>query len=452
MPPSESGARWELEVIRQVEPKDLYGTQPFEKTHTVVGLLDHQIPCTLVRPLIYSVDPGSLGVRYLAFRTRLKGRFSSFISGLAIDDIDAKVFTGASFASDAFEAWYSLPAYQAEFDVKKFKHKVSIRGTQKKTFRVNGVGVVTCLTRAHVASAGRASNIKSIAAFTVDFYKPLSLQEVETICHEIETLFGFLVGFRSKPPIFRIRLNDTYQVGDQSLPLEGELQIGGVDWQSKLPPHPFDCIHLNGLGKASLRDLLVRFMKDRENLMTRMMVVEFSRHFAKNLQESFSIVMPVLEQYVKAKYSSEDEVKYLGIKKKFFDLVDGSGDAEIGEFCRKHVQIREGKAPSLKTLLGRAISAINRRGFNFPEAMAARLQKRRGELFHSAPKFDQLEAINFASEVQAATGLLMLHTFMDLGIDVRVLASRWTALSDIREFLRPPKSTGSRNQTELNES
>jgi hypothetical protein len=33
----------------------------------------------------------------------------------------------------------------------------------------------------------------------------------------------------------------------------------------------------------------------------------------------------------------------------------------------------------------------------------------------------------------------MLHTFMDLGIDIRSLAGRWMALGDIREFLRPPK-------------
>jgi hypothetical protein len=55
---------------------------------------------------------------------------------------------------------------------------------------------------------------------------------------------------------------------------------------------------------------------------------------------------------VRAKYQAGDEVGYTAIEKKFFNWVDSANDGDIGEFCRKHVQIKGSKAPSLKTLLG----------------------------------------------------------------------------------------------------
>jgi hypothetical protein len=437
-PPSEPKASWEFEVIRQVEPKDLYGTTPFEKSETVLGLLDHQRPCTLIRPLINEIDAGSLGVRYPAFRTRLKGRFASLLSGLAIKDIDAKAFTGASFVSDAFALWYSPAAYKADFDVKKFKYKVSINGTKRKTFEVNRLGVITCVIRAEVSTAGRASDLSSTTIFKVDFPKPVSLQEVGTTCYALENLFGFLIGFRGKLPIFHVWLNETYQVGEHELPLDGELQMGGVDWQSGPLPHPLECVHLNGMRGTTFRKLLERFIEKRDDFMSRIVAVDFSRHFAKSLQESFNALMPVLEKYVRRKYRTKDEANFMAAEKNFFDWVDSAADGDIPEFCRKHVQVKESKSPSLKTLLSRAIVAVNERGFNFPANMAERLQKRRGEMFHSVPEFDEREAAKFASEIHAATGLLMLHTYIDLGIDIRILAGR-TALSDLREFLQPPK-------------
>jgi hypothetical protein len=46
---------------------------------------------------------------------------------------------------------------------------------------------------------------------------------------------------------------------------------------------------------------------------------------------------------------------------------------------------------------------------------------------------------SFYEEVQAATGLLMLHTYDDLGIDLSYLAGQYVGLSEFRSFLVPPK-------------
>ncbi len=76
--------------------------------------------------------------------------------------------------------------------------------------------------------------------------------------------------------------------------------------------------------------------------------------------------------------------------------------------------------------------------------MANRIQKRRGAIFHSAPQMNEQDVREFFEEIRAATGLLMLHTFKDLGIDIAALAGNYTGLRDLRGFLIPPeRPTGS---------
>ena len=50
-------------------------------------------------------------------------------------------------------------------------------------------------------------------------------------------------------------------------------------------------------------------------------------------------------------------------------------------------------------------------------------------------------------EVQAATGLLMLHTYDDLGVDLSCLAGQYSALSDFRSFLVLPTQANLSNQS-----
>jgi hypothetical protein len=70
----------------------------------------------------------------------------------------------------------------------------------------------------------------------------------------------------------------------------------------------------------------------------------------------------------------------------------------------------------------------------FPEDMAGRIQKRRGAAFHSQPHMSQEDVRMFYEEIRAATGLLMLHTLADLGIDISVIRSVHS-MPDLREFL-----------------
>jgi hypothetical protein len=85
--------------------------------------------------------------------------------------------------------------------------------------------------------------------------------------------------------------------------------------------------------------------------------------------------------------------------------------------------------------------------FAFPPKMAECIQKRRGRLFHSVPEMSEQDVMPFCREVQAVTGLLMLHTYDDLGIDISCLAGQYSALSDIRFFLVPPDPSHKGAQT-----
>jgi hypothetical protein len=95
--PRESGS---FELIRHVEATQIYD-HPFDTKDAIVGLLDHQRPSTLLRPIVTKIDPGSMGSYS---RTRIEGIFQSFLSGLAIDDPTQERFLGLSFSSAAFRS------------------------------------------------------------------------------------------------------------------------------------------------------------------------------------------------------------------------------------------------------------------------------------------------------------------------------------------------------------
>jgi hypothetical protein len=61
------------------------------------------------------------------------------------------------------------------------------------------------------------------------------------------------------------------------------------------------------------------------------------------------------------------------------------------------------------------------------------------------------EALQFHREGQAATGLLMLHSYDDLDIDISNIAKQYSPLSDIRFFLARPDrgDKGGKEQDEV---
>ncbi len=194
------------------------------------------------------------------------------------------------------------------------------------------------------------------------------------------------------------------------------------------------CIHLQGQGGGAINTILKKFFRDNDSILARIHTIDFCRHFSSNLMDRFSVIMPVLEEYLKRRYAFEDEARYNESEKAFFEWVDKSDDENIKEFSRKHLNVVDRKSPSMKSLLGRAIEFVNKSGFSFPSGMSDRITSRRGKLFHSVAKMDEGEARNFQVEVAAATGLLLLHTFDDLGIDIAHLAESRSGLDDLSEF------------------
>ncbi len=320
---------WTFELIRHTDIENMYQTSPFDKKGTVVGLLDHQRNCTLIRPLVHHIDPGSLGVRIGFQRTRIEGQFGALLTDLSVSDSDECIFDGITFESDAFGAWYESPAYKTDYDFESGTPSVQIEKTQRENFNVSSLGRVTCTTGTNLSSGIRSGVIKSVCIFRLDFDELKSLNSSMQACFGLERLFGFLIGFRGKPPSFKLRTKNKYKVGEHELSQDGVLKIGGIDWKEGDLPHPMECIHRNRTGGASLQDILPKFFADQDDLLTRIHAVEFSRFFSINFNDRFSVVMPILESYVKRNFTGDDELSYIAHEKEFFDWIESSKTEEF---------------------------------------------------------------------------------------------------------------------------
>ncbi|MGT2486048.1 ApeA N-terminal domain 1-containing protein [Methylobacterium oryzae CBMB20] len=435
-----SKARWEFELIRHINGfEDLYSTTPFKAQQPVVALLDYQTRCTIVRPLITSIDPGSLGVLINFLRTRIEGSCDALLRGLAISDPSEAIFLGLRFTSEAFTSWYAPPAHKHTYDHETRTPEVEIKSDKTDKFTIPGFGLVECTTGARLSNEGvHSTYIKSASLFRLSFEQPKSLDETRRICFGLERLFGFLIGHRGALPQFTIWTNAQYKVGERDLYHDGILEIGGVDYVEKKPPHPMSCVHLSGLGSASLETICGNFLANQSDLITRMHAVEFCRFFSSNLNDKFSVIMPVLEEFLKGRYASAEEVSYIQYREKFFAYVDASGDEDIQEFSRKHLNVKDDKSPSLAKLIERAINYLNEKGFVIPPKFAKGIQQRRGKMFHSTPDMTDADVGAFSLEISAAVAIVLFHIFDDLGIDPALLAERYSALSDMAFLMKKP--------------
>jgi hypothetical protein len=369
-------------------------------------------------------------------QTQIGGTFRALLTDLSVDDVNEQIFAGMSFSSEAFSVWYAPLAFQSCFDHSTQTPAITINPTETKEIELSTPGRITCTTGAVVFSKGHTGTIKSSSTLRIDFHAPVPLDDVVRSCLAFDRLFGFLIGSRGKPPTFTTWLSKIYKTGGRETTKEGTLEIAGEDWCPGQVPQVSDCVHTQGLGGGTLKTILENFMSSRDDFLDRIHAIEFSRHYSKNLNDRFSVLMPILEAYLKRRYTAEDEENYIKFEKAFFDWVESSNDENIVEFSRKHIEVKARKAPSLSTLLSRAISFVNSKGFAFPNNVAARIQSRRGRLFHSSPRMSEDEARKFYIEVQAATGLLMLHTYDDLGIDIASFAESYFPLYDLRPFFK----------------
>jgi hypothetical protein len=440
----EQSSRWRFEMIRFGVEGDLRTLPPFKDAAPVIGLFDHQRRCTLVRPLITRVDPGKAGMDYHFARTRIEGSCEALLTGLAINDELEETFAGLGFESEAFSAWYSGRSFSSQRDQESRLERIETKGTERETVAIENLGEVEGIRLASVQQDHRSSVVRSRHILKIRFAADRSLRDVINLAVGLEFLFGFLAGFRPRPPVFHIwqRADPDiiegarHEEGGARAP-EGQLEIGGVRWSSSEAPHPMQLIHRSGSGGTGLQQVLDAFIRAPVDLVTRMHAVESSRLFATTLNDKFARVMPVFEEYLRANFKAPDEVSYAAQEQAFFEWVDASSQEEIREFPKKHVQVVDRKAPSLPILIERGLDVLRNEGFRFPASLAKGIAARRGAMFHAAPIMQEEDIPSFYLEVRAVTAALLLHTLRDLGVPIAGLTEEYHALSDYTEFLKP---------------
>jgi hypothetical protein len=250
----------------------------------------------------------------------------------------------------------------------------------------------------------------------------------------LEMLFQFLTGKST-------RWNSFWGTGEKCFDTidNYKLTFGNTPYKTDERPHPATCRHVNGLGGGFINSVLKNYAEHRERIAPLINSLSYARHKATNLQEKFSIIMPLLEQYLKDRFSQPDEISYSLHRSVFFDWVESSDNAEIIEFSKKHMKEVNIKSPSLKTLLNRSAAFLSNNGFHFSEALLRQISKRRPEVFHSRLQINATaDANKFKAEVMAIIAMLTLHVMLELGIEISELnrTSMWS--DEINPFFKTP--------------
>jgi hypothetical protein len=419
-----SGQEWTFELVTQVPIDQLYAN-PFDKAPTITGLLDLQTPATLIKPFVLRIEPGKLGAAYVAMRTRLEGSVLGVLSGMAVDDPEQPLFASFSFESVAFRSWLapSLSSLAANSLV-----DVAIATDHPLT----GVGRVICRGGTKSGQDLWSRTMRSAAMFAIAFDTPQSLDSMSGYCFALDRLFCFLIGFRAKPPEFSLVAS-----GSQTADIPLRLRLAGAQWIDREPPFWLDSVHSRMVGDIELPKLVETFLAGKDDFIAAFDAVEAARFFSNDLVAQFKTVMPILEPLLQKLFTTSVENSYLELEKSYWDWFGRVASTEHQEFSRKHLRIVNNKAPALTTLLERAISEVNSKGFFVPADMADRIKTRRGRIFHSSPQIhSSADALSFALEARAATFLLLLLTLSSLGLNISLLANRPEALRDFTMFFK----------------
>lgn len=428
-------SRCRFELIRNAEPDTLYDTAPFREAMPVIGLMDHQRPCTLVRPLITRVDPGKAGLLYPFLRLRIEGSCHAILTGIAVEDDSAAIFQGIGFESDAFAAWYGGTSISTQLGEDSRAKMIEASEAHSENIIVQGLGEISVARQAFVKDDYRSSQMRTRTIFRVYFETLRSLSETIDLCVALELLFGFLAGFRPKPPIFHI-WKPADPDGLAMTNREGELDIGGINFTNREFPHPLERVHICGRGGTGLQQVLDRFIPAMPDFVRRIHAIEASRYFSTTLDEKFAKTMPIFEQFLKTLPKTPEEENYLSVESAFFGWVEAEGGEDFGNFSKKHLTVVDRKSPSLRTLIGRSIADLSSVGFRFDAPLAKRIAIRRAAMFHSSPVYDEDDIPHFYEETRAVTALLLFHTLRDLGVDLAPLTQQYYPFSDFSDFLK----------------
>lgn len=436
--PTSSAETFKFEAIRPNGITDLYCTTPFEMNagdlnvvNCIEGLLDFQRPCTLVRPLIVSVNPGSLGTSVHGLRTVVKGSFSALVTGESVSDADRPIFKELSFSSASLAAW--AKAVEVEEDEleagKKYSLKYSAPNTRR--YRLDGIGVAELSTSFSRSWTQSSRSIKARPLFTLRFTKLMSLNMIMKIAGELETLFSFLVGHPTEFPDF------TLKAGRGSRSRYAILTLSGVHHKPTDESLDKDrCIHFEGCDRATLGVILRNFFLNREDFIERIMTINYSTHFAKTVNDAFSSTVPILEIYLKRRFKNTEEAQLHNLKEEFFSFIEREAKEELREFSRKHIKFVKEKPRGLLQYIEEAITYLNERGWKIPTKMARNIRDRRGAAFHGTWSLKGDDFYKFHWENKIARAILLFLTLEELGIDIEKAAKRYPVISEFNLLIQ----------------
>ena len=436
----EQTVRWQFEVIRLTEPRTIYDQGVFQDALPVSVLVDHQRPATLVRPIAFLVDPGKAGTKHPYLRTRLTGSFQALLTGRAVADENEPLFVGMGVESETFAAWYGGRSFDDREGEDYRTTSIEIRRPEEEVVVVSGLGEVTAVRSPFVQRGHASSEVRTRTVLRITFDQPRSLSEALDLCVGVELLFGFLTGFRPKFPVFHLWWAG--MEGDEKAPRDAELELGGVSFRPDKLPHFLERMHMKSRDAAGLKEVLEVYAANQFDIPTRIAAVQTGRWFGGTLNEKFAAVMPVLEELLKARFKSGEETSYLASEQAFFAYVDAAEDPTVGEFARKHLEVKDRKSPGLPTLIARATRLLNDAGFVFGADLPKRINKRRATMFHSSPLMDEGDVKAFYEEASAATAMLTLLTLRDLGVDLSPLSGHYPGMRDFSQFMKRPNASG----------
>ncbi|MCH7725784.1 MAG: hypothetical protein IH991_04785, partial [Planctomycetes bacterium] len=388
----------------------------------------------MLRPIVTTVDPGKIGMTHPWLRTRLEGSFQALLTGKAVTDEHEPLFSGVGFESASFSAWYGGRIFSETHDSEYRTRSIEVGEPQTEKIVISGIGELEAIRQAHVASDHASSQVRALSILRINFDRMLSLSEAMDLSLGLELVFGFLVGFRPEPPTFHLWW-PPHAEDESSEIRDAELELGGVHFRSDKSPHPFNCVHVRGRDGAGLEQVVAGYAANPSDIVNRIHAIQIGRWFGSTLNDKFAAVMPIFEECLKAKYRLAPELTYMEAEAKFFAYVDSSGDPDLIEFSKKHLEVKDRKSPSLSTLIGRALDELNAAGFRFDLKLASRIAKRRATMFHSAPLMSDNDVREFYTETRAVTAALMLLTLRDLAVDISQLPQAYNAMNDFTPFM-----------------
>lgn len=424
--------QWQFEFIRSNDDySGLYGSMNnFSSKDTLVGFLDFQKPCTLIYPMVNNLDPGSIGVNYVAHRTVLKGKCRAIIENVQITNLDELKIEGVTISSDSCITWLNKPKTPPKKDN-------DTRTYQEIEFSISELGNVIC--RYGVNSSNYTWEVKqtSVGNISINFNNKISTRDAFIWCRELELLFQFLIGHSTKWSKFGLRLDDTYELDNEIYHVHSLLEFGNLPHKENDKLHPKECRYLDKKSCTETEKVLNKYHENRETLSKLIDIIWVCENISKTLQDKLPLIIPAYESYLKRFFTNTDEEEYIKFEQNFFQYIDKSNDENVIEFSKKHIQVINRKSASFRAMIERSIDQINSFGFSIDKKFAKQISSRRNKMFHGSLDIkDNSDAKNLYEEYIITLSLLTLHVYIDLGLNVEKFKEIGFSGGSLYEFQR----------------